>query len=195
MVEAKPQEHEPEAPPADPARSDDEDDARVQVEVSGLTKFYQDIPAIQDVSFTLKKGEVVGFLGPNGAGKTTTMRILVGAIPATRGSARVCGYDVFESPLQVKSRVGYLPETPPIYTDLTVMEQLRLGASLKGLSGPAMTESIEKNVERLGLQEMVGRLCGNLSKGFRQRVGFAQALLGNPEVLILDEPTVGLDPK
>ena len=165
------------------------------LEVAGLSKFYRDVAAVRDISFQLGRGEVVGFLGPNGAGKSTTMRMLVGAIPATRGIAKVCGYDVFESPLEVKRRVGYLPEIPPVYPDLTVVDQLKFGASLKGLKGVAAKASIEKSIERCQLHEHTNRLVGMLSKGFRQRVGLAQALLGDPEVLILDEPTVGLDPR
>lgn len=169
-------------------------DAPVLIEAQGLCKRYGDIPALTDVSFALKKGDVVGFLGPNGAGKSTTMRILVGAIPATSGVVRVAGYDVFEDPIAVKRRVGYLPEIPPVYTDLTVRDELRFAASLKGLTGRAANATIDKNITRCGLEDRVKQLVGSLSKGFRQRVGLAQALLGDPEVLILDEPTVGLDP-
>jgi ABC-2 type transport system ATP-binding protein len=170
-------------------------DGAPAIEVDGLTKHYRDIAAVNDVSFSLRRGEVVGFLGPNGAGKSTTMRMLTGAIPATRGTARVAGFDVFEQPLEVKQRIGYLPEVPPVYVDLTVRDQLAFGASLKGLKGKAAKESIEQSIERCQLHEHANRLVGMLSKGFRQRVGFAQALLGDPDVLILDEPTVGLDPR
>lgn len=164
------------------------------VEVSGLTKYYRSFCAVQDVSFSLKRGEVVGFLGPNGAGKSTTMRMLTGAIPATSGKARVAGFDVFEQPIEVKKRIGYLPEIPPVYPDLTVADQLKYGCSLKGLSKQQAKDAIEKSVERCQLQPVFHRLVGQCSKGFRQRVGLGQALLGDPEVLILDEPTVGLDP-
>ena len=167
----------------------------IVVEVDGLTKYYRDFPAVKGVSFSLRRGEVVGFLGPNGAGKSTTMRMLVGAIPATRGTGRVAGFDIFESPLEVKRRVGYLPEIPPVYPDLSVRDQLKFGASLKGLKGAEAKRTIEKAIERCQLHEHADRLVGMLSKGFRQRVGLAQALLGDPDVLILDEPTVGLDPK
>lgn len=169
------------------------EDALIRVE--GLTKYYRDLAAVKDATFNLKRGEVVGFLGPNGAGKSTTMRMLVGAIPPTRGTAIVCGYDVFENPLEVKKRIGYLPEIPPVYSDLTVRDQLKFGASLKGLKGAKARDAIDRSIERCMLHEHVDRLVGMLSKGFRQRVGLGQALLGNPEVLILDEPTVGLDPK
>ncbi len=165
------------------------------IEVENLTKFYRDFHAVKGASFKLGRGEVVGFLGPNGAGKSTTMRMLVGALPATSGRARVCGFDVHEDDIEVKRRIGYLPEIPPVYFDLTVMDQLKFGASLKGLKGAEARASIEKSIDRCQLQEHVYRLVGQLSKGFRQRVGLAQALLGKPEVLILDEPTVGLDPK
>jgi ABC-2 type transport system ATP-binding protein len=165
------------------------------IRVEGLTKYYRDLAAVKNANFALKRGEVVGFLGPNGAGKSTTMRMLVGAIPPTKGKAWICGYDVFENPLEVKRRIGYLPEIPPVYSDLTVRDQLKFGAALKGLSGKKAEESIERSIERCMLHEHVERLVGMLSKGFRQRVGLAQSLLGNPEVLILDEPTVGLDPK
>jgi ABC-2 type transport system ATP-binding protein len=177
------------------AAQPDESTRDVLIEVSGLTKYYRDFPAVRDASFKLRRGEVVGFLGPNGAGKSTTMRMLTGALPPTRGIARVCGFDVFEDDLEVKRRVGYLPEIPPVYFDLTVKDQLKFGAALKGLSGKTATASIDRSIERCMLHDYVNRLVGQLSKGYRQRVGLAVALLGNPEVLILDEPTVGLDPQ
>jgi ABC-2 type transport system ATP-binding protein len=167
----------------------------VIIEAKGLSKAYRDIQAVKDVSFELRRGDVVGFLGPNGAGKSTTMRMIVGAIPATEGTATVCGFDIFEEPIEVKRRVGYLPEIPPVYFDLTVADQLKFGASLKGLKGAEAKKSIEQSVARCQLEEHYNRLVGMLSKGFRQRVGLAQALLGDPEILILDEPTVGLDPR
>ncbi len=165
------------------------------IETQGLTKLYRDLVAIEDVSFTVKKGEIVGFLGPNGAGKTTTMKILTGFMPASRGTARVAGFDVFEQPMEVKRRIGYLPEVPPVYSDLTVAEYLRFVGKLKSLRGNALKNAIERVVNRVGLVPVVDRLIRNISKGFQQRTGLAQALLGNPEVLILDEPTVGLDPR
>jgi ABC-2 type transport system ATP-binding protein len=152
------------------------------IEVDSLTKRYRDLVAVDGLSFRVEKGEVVGFLGPNGAGKSTTMRILAGFLPATSGTVKVAGFDVFEQPLEVKRRIGYLPENPPVYPDLTPLEYLRFCAGLKGLPRLARIE------------EVMGRVTGGLSKGYRQRVGLAQALLGDPEVLILDEPTVGLDP-
>jgi ABC-2 type transport system ATP-binding protein len=165
------------------------------VEVEGLTKFYRDIPAIQDVAFKVRKGEILGFLGPNGAGKSTTMRILAGCIPASRGTARIAGYDVFENPMETRRRVGYLPEIPPVHPDLTVREQLRYAASLKGLGGPTLKDELDRVARRASVTDVIDRLVGNLSKGYRQRVGLAQALLSDPDVLILDEPTVGLDPR
>ncbi len=165
------------------------------IAASNLTKRYGEISAIDDVTFRVEKGEVLGFLGPNGAGKTTTMRILTGFIPATSGSAIVAGYDVFEQPREVKRRIGYLPETPPLYNELTVLEYLRFAAKIKGIRGRAVASAIDSVVPRCGLEPVIKRLIGNLSRGFRQRVGLAQALVHNPEVLILDEPTVGLDPK
>ena len=165
------------------------------IEVAGLTKHYRDLAAIVDVSFTVGKGEIVGFLGPNGAGKTTTMKILTGFMPASRGRATVAGFDVFEDPMAVKRQVGYLPETPPVYGELTVLEYLRFVGKLKGLRGDRLAAEVERVAQRVHLLPVVQRLIGNLSKGFQQRVGLAQALLGNPPVLILDEPTVGLDPR
>ena len=164
------------------------------IEVSRLTKRYRDLLAVDDLSFTVGKGEVVGFLGPNGAGKSTTMRILAGFLPATSGSVKVAGFDVFEEPLEVKRRVGYLPEQPPVYDPLTPRSYLRFCASLKGVPRARVKGEIERVAERTGVTEVLDRVIGNLSKGFRQRVGLAQALLGDPEVLVLDEPTVGLDP-
>ena len=164
------------------------------IEVSHLTKRYRDLVAVDDLSFTVGKGEVVGFLGPNGAGKSTTMRILTGFLPATAGSVKVAGFDVFEEPLEVKRRIGYLPEQPPVYDALTPHSYLRFCASLKRVPRRRGKDEIDRVAERTGIGEVMGRVIGNLSKGFRQRVGLAQALLGDPEVLVLDEPTVGLDP-
>jgi ABC-2 type transport system ATP-binding protein len=164
------------------------------IEVRGLTKRYRDHVAIQDLSFRVEKGEIVGFLGPNGAGKSTTMRILVGYLPATSGSAKIAGVDVFEDPMAVKRRVGYLPEIPPVYLDMTVREYLAFVARIKGVPSSGMKAEIARVAELAGVDHIVKRLIGNVSKGYRQRVGIAQSLLGSPEVLILDEPTVGLDP-
>ena len=164
------------------------------IEVNGLTKRYRDLVAVDNLSFSVRKGEVVGFLGPNGAGKSTAMRILTGFLPATSGSAKIAGFDVFEEPLEVKRRVGYLPEQPPIYDALTPRSFLRFCAALKGVARARVKGEIDRVAERTGITEVMERVIGNLSKGFRQRVGLAQALLGDPEVLVLDEPTVGLDP-
>ncbi len=165
------------------------------IKTVGLTKIYGDLDAIRDVSFEVEKGKIVGFLGPNGAGKSTTMKILTGFMPATRGTATVAGFDVASHPMEVKRRVGYLPETPPVYPDLTVHEYLRFVGKLKGLKGLGLASDIERVVNKLALTDVVDRLIRNISKGYQQRTGFAQALLGNPEVLILDEPTVGMDPR
>ena len=164
------------------------------IEVTELTKRYRDLVAVDRLSFTIGKGEIVGFLGPNGAGKSTTMRILTGFLPATSGTAKVAGFDVFEEPLEVKRRVGYLPENPPVYADLTVKSYLRFCADLKSVPRKQVRAEIERVAERTAVEGVMDRVIGNLSKGYRQRVGLAQALLGDPEVLVLDEPTVGLDP-
>ncbi|WP_447979852.1 ABC transporter ATP-binding protein [Candidatus Nitrospira bockiana] len=165
------------------------------IEVVDVTKRYGHLTAIDRVSFTVAKGEVLAFLGPNGAGKTTTMRILTCFMPATEGTARVAGYDCFEQPQEVKRRVGYLPETPPLYQELTVTEYLTFTGRLKGMSAADLRARQAQVVERLSLGDVRHRLIGNLSRGYKQRVGLAQALLHDPPVLILDEPTVGLDPK
>jgi ABC-2 type transport system ATP-binding protein len=164
------------------------------IEVSQLTKRYRDRLAVDNLSFTVQKGEVIGFLGPNGAGKSTTMRILTGFMPATSGTARIAGFDVFEDPLEVKRRIGYLPENPPVYTDMTPRAYLDFVAGLKGIPRKRVKSEIEKVAHQARVEDVLDRVTGNLSKGYRQRVGLAQALLGDPEVLILDEPTVGLDP-
>jgi len=164
------------------------------IEVTELTKRFRDLVAVDRLSFTVGKGEIVGFLGPNGAGKSTTMRILTGFLPATSGTAKVAGFDVFEEPLEVKRRIGYLPENPPVYPDLTVRSYLRFCAALKGVPRRSVKDELERVAFRTGVERVMDRLVGNLSKGFRQRVGLAQALLGDPEILVLDEPTVGLDP-
>lgn len=164
------------------------------IEVQGLTKRYRDHVAIQDLTFTVGKGEIVGFLGPNGAGKSTTVRILAGYLPATSGSAKIAGVDVFEDPMAVKRRVGYLPEIPPVYLDLTVAEYLFFVARIKGVARATLKPEVLRVAQLAGVDHMQKRLIRNISKGYRQRVGLAQSLLGSPEVLILDEPTVGLDP-
>ncbi|MEK7748038.1 MAG: ABC transporter ATP-binding protein [Nitrospirota bacterium] len=163
--------------------------------VKDLEKKYGNHVAVKNINFSVDKGEILAFLGPNGAGKTTTMRILSGLMPATSGTAIVAGYDTFEKPLEVKRRIGYLPEHPPIYLDLTVTEYLSFVGKIKGLRGATLQSSLNSVIEKCNLGEVRGRLIANLSRGFRQRVGIAQALIHNPEVLILDEPTVGLDPK
>lgn len=165
------------------------------IDVQNITKRYGQHTAIDRVSFSVAKGEVLAFLGPNGAGKTTTMRILTCFMPATEGTARVAGFDCADQPLEVKRRIGYLPETPPVYQELTVTEYLTFVGRLRGMAGQSLTAALAQSVERLELGTVRHRLIGNLSRGYRQRVGLAQALLHDPPVLILDEPTVGLDPK
>jgi ABC-2 type transport system ATP-binding protein len=165
------------------------------IEVQHLTKRYGPVTAVEDVSFRVERGEILGFLGPNGAGKTTTMRILTGYMPATAGKAIVAGFDVFDQPVEAKRRTGYLPETPPLYPDMTVLEYLTFVSKIKGLTSAERPQRIRAVMERTRIADVAGRQCGKLSKGYRQRVGLAQALIHNPDVLILDEPTAGLDPK
>lgn len=165
------------------------------VEVQNLCKNYGSRRAIQNLNFTIKKGEVVGFLGPNGAGKSTTMKIITGFMAPTSGEVRINGQDVFEDPLEVKRRIGYLPELPPVYNEMYVRSYLQFVAELKRVPRSEITRNIDYAIEKTQLQAVSKRLIGHLSKGFKQRVGIAQALVSQPEVLILDEPTVGLDPK
>jgi ABC-2 type transport system ATP-binding protein len=165
------------------------------IEVEHLTKRYGTVTAVDDVTFRVNKGEILGFLGPNGAGKTTTMRVLTGYMPATDGRAAVAGYDVFDHPIEAKQRTGYLPETPPLYPDMTVREYLHFVAKIKGVTPKDRAARVDQVMTRTWVTDMANRACGKLSKGYRQRVGLAQALIHNPEVLILDEPTAGLDPK
>lgn len=165
------------------------------ITVEGLTKTYGTVKAIHDISFHVKKGEVVGFLGPNGAGKSTTMKIITGYMAPTQGKVEVAGFDVFENPLEVKRRIGFLPETPPLYTDMLVCDYLDYVAKLKGVPSSERRAHVERAIEAANLGDVSKRLIQNLSKGYKQRVGIAQALVSNPEILILDEPTVGLDPK
>jgi ABC-2 type transport system ATP-binding protein len=165
------------------------------IEVQHLTKRYGPTTAVDDVSFRVEKGEVLGFLGPNGAGKTTTMRVLTGYMPPSEGQAIVAGYDIFNQPIEAKRRTGYLPEVPPLYPEMTVRDYLTFVAKIKGVAKRDRTARVTEVMERTRVADMSNRHCGKLSKGYRQRVGLAQALLHNPEVLILDEPTAGLDPK
>ena len=165
------------------------------IEVQNLTKRYGRVTAVDDVSFRAEKGEILGFLGPNGAGKTTTMRILTGYMPASSGKATVAGFDVFDQPIAAKQRTGYLPETPPLYPEMTVREYLMFVARIKGVAPKAQRAQVDTSMEKARVADVASRHCGKLSKGYRQRVGLAQAILHNPEVLILDEPTAGLDPK
>lgn len=164
------------------------------IDVRGLTKRYRDHVAVQDLTFQVAPGEIVGFLGPNGAGKSTTMRILAGYMPASAGAVRIAGLDIFEDPLAVKQRIGYLPEIPPVYLDMTVSGYLAFVCRLKGGRGSGVKREVGRVAELAGVDHILPRLIRNISKGYRQRVGIAQALLQSPDVLILDEPTVGLDP-
>jgi len=165
------------------------------ISVENLTKKYASKTAIEGMSFQVQKGEILGFLGPNGAGKTTTMRIITGYMPCTDGAVKVDGYDVAEQPLEVRRRIGYLPENPPLYTEMTVIGYLRFVAKLKGVSGANMQSEVERVMQRVNITDVQNRIIAKLSKGYKQRVGIAQALLNDPPVLILDEPTIGLDPK
>jgi ABC-2 type transport system ATP-binding protein len=165
------------------------------ITVKELTKKYARHTAVDQISFTVDKGQIVGFLGPNGAGKTTTMRMLTCFLPPSSGSATVAGFDVLEQPLEVKKRIGYLPETPPLYPEMETTEYLTFVARLKGLSGAELRKRIDFVCERCAIADVKSKLLGRLSKGYRQRVGLAQAIIHNPDVLILDEPTAGLDPK
>lgn len=164
------------------------------IEVSDLTKSYGDRVAIDKLNFKINKGEVVGFLGPNGAGKSTTMKIITGFMAPTSGVAKICGFDVFENPIEVKKRIGYLPENPPVYLDMYVRDYLEYVARLKSVPKNKLKSLVDRSLEKTNLGSVQKRLIQNLSKGFRQRIGIAQALVSDPEVLILDEPTVGLDP-
>jgi ABC-2 type transport system ATP-binding protein len=165
------------------------------IEVESLTKRYGRTTAVDGVTFRVERGEILGFLGPNGAGKTTTMRILTCYLPPTEGTARVAGYDVFAQPMDVKKRVGYLPEAPPLYPDMSVRDYLDFCAKIKGVSPKGRQAAVNDAIEKCRVGDVRTTLIGKLSKGYRQRVGLAQAILHNPDVLIMDEPTAGLDPK
>jgi ABC-2 type transport system ATP-binding protein len=165
------------------------------IEVQALTKKYARTVAVDQISFEVAKGQIVGFLGPNGAGKTTTMRMLTCFLPPSAGTATVAGFDVLEQPLEVKRRIGYLPETPPLYPEMETAEYMKFVGKLKGLSGTDLQKRVDYACDRCAVTEAKKKLLGKLSKGYRQRVGLAQAIIHNPDVLILDEPTAGLDPK
>jgi len=165
------------------------------ISVKELSKRYARNTAVDHISFEVEKGQIVGFLGPNGAGKTTTMRMLTCFLPPTAGTATVAGFDVLEQPLEVKKRIGYLPESPPLYLEMRTAEYLTFVGKLKGLSGADLRQRVETVCERCAIADVKNKLLGKLSKGYRQRVGLAQAIIHNPDVLILDEPTAGLDPK
>src|ERR1700690_3877674 len=162
---------------------------------NGLTKKYAHNTAVDQISFQVQKGQIVGFLGPNGAGKTTTMRMLTCFLTPTRGTATVAGFDILEQPMEVKKRIGYLPETPPVYPEMRIAEYLPFVGRLKGLSGNQLKSRVDYVCERCAVADVRDKIIGKLSKGYRQRVGLAQAIVHNPDVLILDEPTAGLDPK
>lgn len=164
------------------------------ISVEHLTKYYGDFLAVDDISFEIDEGHVYGFLGPNGAGKSTTMNIMTGCLSATSGHIRIDGHDIFDEPDQAKKRIGYLPEHPPLYMSESPQEYLRFVGEAKGLHGVQLTQQVEEVIEKTGIAGVKNRRISALSKGYKQRVGIAQALLGNPKVIILDEPTVGLDP-
>lgn len=164
------------------------------IEVTNLTKRYRDRVAVDQLSFSLEPGEILGFLGPNGAGKSTTMKMITGFLPPSSGTVKVAGFDVFEDPLEVKRRIGYLPEQPPLYVEMTVAGYLKFVARIKGVPGKAIASEVDKVAQQTGVAHVMDRVIQNLSKGYKQRVGIAQALLHSPSLLILDEPTEGLDP-
>jgi ABC-2 type transport system ATP-binding protein len=164
------------------------------IQVENLSKRYRDRVAVDELSFEVKQGEILGFLGPNGAGKSTTMRVLTGFLPPSSGIAKIDGYDVFEKPLEVKRRIGYLPEIPPLYTDMTVVDFLKFASRIKGVESKRIKGEVERVANLASVADVMDRVVANISKGYKQRVGMAQALLNDPPVLILDEPTVGLDP-
>ncbi len=168
-------------------------DSTPMIQVDHLSKTYGTTQALRDVSFQVKRGEILGFLGPNGAGKTTTMRILTGYLPPSSGDAHIAGYDVFANSIEVRKRIGYLPETVPLYTEMTVYDYLEFAARLRGVDDAY--DAVERAMELTNIDERADTIIGKLSKGYRQRVGIAQALVHNPDVLIMDEPTIGLDPK
>ncbi len=165
------------------------------IKVDGLTKRYARTVAVDNISFEVEKGQIVGFLGPNGAGKTTTMRVLTGYLPPSAGKATVAGFDVLENPLEVKKHIGYLPETPPLYPEMEVVEYLTFVGRLKGIGGIEIKRRVDEVSERCSVADVRNKLIGKLSKGYRQRIGLAQAIIHNPDVLVLDEPTAGLDPR
>jgi len=165
------------------------------IEVQHLTKRYGDLIAVSDISFGVAAGQILGFLGPNGSGKTTTMRVITGFLPATSGTVKVAGFDIFDDSFEVRKRIGYLPEHPPLYDDMTVTAYLRFVARIKGMPGAEIADALDRALTRCGLTTVADRVTGHLSKGFRQRVGLAQAIIHNPAVLVLDEPTIGLDPQ
>ena len=164
------------------------------IQVDGLTKYYGDFKAIDSLSFYIDAGEIVGFLGPNGAGKTTTMRILTGYMPSDEGTASIAGFDIMQQPIEARKRIGYLPETVPLYKEMTVWQYVDYMASLRGLRNPARADRVEEVLGSVDMLDRADSMIASLSKGMRQRVGLAQALVHEPEVLILDEPTIGLDP-
>lgn len=165
------------------------------IEVKDLTHYYGDNRAIHNVSFEVQKGEILGLLGPNAAGKTTTMKILTCFMPPTSGNAKISGFDIWDQPLEIKNLIGYLPENPPLYNDLSVFEYLDFVARIKGVPSKKRAAAISSSIEKAALQDVRKQVVGNLSKGFKQRVGISQALLNDPTILILDEPTIGLDPR
>lgn len=174
--------------------ADNPADQEILIDVDGVWRYYGDTCAVRDVRFQVRRGEVLGFLGPNGAGKTTTMQIITGVLAASRGKVRVAGHDILEQARAARRQIGYLPEQPPLYPDLSVDEYLRYAGKLRGLSSKTLSSSLSRSKERCGLAEVGRRLIRNLSKGYQQRVGIAQAIIHSPPVVILDEPTVGLDP-
>src|SRR5678815_2366679 len=178
-----------------PSGKSSHQEAGLLISVENISKRYPTKTAIEGMSFTVEKGEILGFLGPNGAGKTTTMRIITGYMPASSGTVRVDGFDVGDQPLECRKRIGYLPENPPLYTEMTVRAYLRFVAKIKGVASNRLDEDVLRVMEKVNITDVQERIIAKLSKGYKQRVGIAQALLNDPPVLILDEPTIGLDPK